>query len=161
MVAQLREPMQSMEPLIMPHMPPDDLFHAPGYRRGAEGAWEITQLGRDMEGEQQRILLAYALGYEKRRELAARHYRGERTVQAYLSGEISPWLTQPIRDRLKVWGISIQQGRKTRPVRVALERMAARAYDMLRRPQLYSESSRYEVANDLYLISGAWREAES
>jgi hypothetical protein len=54
------------------------------------------------------------------------------------------------------------KGRRVVEVKEALERLAARAHDMLIWPEHahYSWDDKSEVSTDLYLLSGAWRSDE-
>lgn len=151
-------PQQKLEPLLRPATPPTHKVLTYGYRRNSERQWEITDYGLDLAAITQRAVLSYALGYESRGQLAQRYAVSERQLQSWISGDGARWMTLPIRERLQANGISLRRGNRTAQVRAALERLGARAADMLIFPHNYCAEDREQVADDLYLLSGAWRE---
>ena len=150
-----------------PATPPYTQHVTYGYRHNKRGEWTLTDYGREHAAVAQRILLRYALDYETRSELARRYSLSERNIQDIINGDRSHWFTSPIRARLLAHGIGDSRMRRSPKgcrvveVRLALERLAARAWDMLIWPEHYSADMKDEVATDLYLLSGAWREDES
>lgn len=158
-------PQRRLEPLLPPALPTERTRHAQGYHRSRPArtrpqTWAVTLDGLEIAARVQRIVLSYALGYESRGQLARHYVLSERAIQDILNGRSYRWLTLPIRERLDANGISIKRRGRQVAVREALERLARKASLMLAQPQLHLESARQEVAEDLYLLSGAWWEAE-
>lgn len=124
--------------------------------------WQPTRHGLETAAMAQRVLLAYVLGFASRRQLSQRYYVSETQIQNWIKGTAHGWLTRPVRGRLLALGIGTASMRRSeaRPaeIRAALERLAAVATDALVWPEHYSEDQRSELALDLYLISGAWRD---
>lgn len=159
MVVQLAAPRS--RPPMWPAIPPEHVARVSGYRRGDNHEWEPTAHGLEVAAMAQRVVLAYALGYRSRAELAREVYLSETRVQYILRGVAHGWLTKPVRDRLAHYGLKVQR----RPsvavhadVRRVLEALAARASEMLVCPDRFGEAERERVSTDLYLLSGAWLE---
>jgi hypothetical protein len=166
MVARLKEPAPRLQMLMQPSTPPYTQHITYGYRHDKRGNWALTNYGREHAAVAQRILLRYALDYETRSELAERYSLSERNIQDIIGGDRSHWFTAPIRARLLANGIGSDRmvrspkGQRVVEVKLALERLAARAWNMLIWPEHYSADQKDEVATDLYLLSGAWRSDE-
>ena len=167
MVARLSEPVRRLEMLMRPPAPPKGAHVTYGYRHDKRGNWTLTDYGRAHAAVAQRILLRYALDVETRSELAKRYSLSERNVQDILSGDRSHWFTSPVRERLLANNIGnprmnrSPKGCRVVEVKQALQKLAARAWDMLIWPEHYSWDDKSEVSTDLYLLSGAWREDEA
>ena len=165
-VAQLRDPVRRLEMLIRPSTPAKGAHVTYGYRHDKAGNWTLTDYGQEHAAVAQRVLLRYALGYESRSELACRYGYADRNVQDIIAGDRSHWYTDPIRERLIANGIGnarmnrSPKGCRVVEVKLALERLAARAYDMLIWPGHYYADQISEVSTDLYLLSSVWREDE-
>ena len=167
MVARLSEPVRRLEMLMPPAAPPKGAHVTYGYRHDKRGNWTLTDYGQTHAAVAQRILLRYALHIETRSELARRYSLSDRNVQDILSGDRSHWFTSPVRARLLANGIGnprmnrSPKGCRVVEVKQALQQLAARASDMLLNPGYWSEAAIKEVATDLYLLSGAWRDDEA
>jgi hypothetical protein len=166
MVAQMKAPARRLEMLMQPSAPPRDGHVTYGFRHDKQGNWTLTGYGQDAAAVAQRILMRYALHYETRSELARRYGFSERNVQDIISGNRSHWYTDPIRARLLANGVGnprmnrSAKGGRVIEVKQALERLAARAHDMVIWPERFSWDQKSDVATDLFLLSGAWREDE-
>jgi hypothetical protein len=166
MVSRLTEPVRRLEMLMPPATPPHTDHITYGYRHDKGGNWTMTDYGRDHAAVTQRILLRYALGYETRAELARRYSLSERNIQDILAGDRSHWFTAPIRERLMAHGIGnarmnrSPKGSRVVEVKQAIERLAGFATDMLVNRGRWTDAEIQEVATDLFLLSGAWREDE-
>ncbi len=137
--------------------------NAGGFRRTLNRKdWQLTPGGAAMAGVAQRMLLRYVLLGETRTEIAQRYGYSDRQVQSIVGGINYGYLTRPIRSRLLWHGIGNlrmnKEPARASQIRRALERLAAQAVDLIRWPEHYSEDARYTLANDLWLLSGGWRE---
>ena len=162
-----REVATSLPVLIEP-TPPTETHkgRVAGFRRCDDRVeWELSPEYVRVVGMEQRILARYVLGYDSRATLCRRYGYSERQVQSVIRGETYKWLTQPVRDRFVALGIcgpnAARSFARDAAVKAALEKLAARAWDVLCRPARYTPSEIMEVSTDLYLISGAWREDEA
>jgi hypothetical protein len=158
-------PTDHLEPLIVPRAPDYPLVpRAEGFKLSrSEWAFDLTPNGRYHAAICQRMLAIYALGFENRAALSQRYGYSARHVQSVLSGQTYQWLTRPVRARLEAHGLvagRMDRRIRTETVRRALERLAVLAADMLRDWSMYTNDQRQEVATDLWLISGAWRDQE-
>lgn len=166
MAVQRQAPIAGLPWLIAPEAPKTALRgpRVGGFTRGWGGVYTLNVVGESHAGIAQRILLRYVLGYEDRKALGVRYGYSSRFIQGIITGEHFRFLTLPVRRRLLANGIgSITMNRsehRSAEVRAALEKLAARAYDMVLCPDHYTWDQRSEVSTDLYLLSGAWREDE-
>lgn len=163
MVAQMRQVTTPW--LMVPTTPPDDFQgRVNGFVRQPDGSWALSGSATDLVADVQRILLSYVLGYEDRAELADRYALSERSIQSIITGQSHRFLTLPIRQRLLANCIGdLRMNRspqRSNEVRRALERLAVHAANIIDRPQAFTAEFRQQVAADLYLLSGAWREQE-
>lgn len=167
MVAHLIAPAASLPWLIEPSTPPEDhKGRAVGFRRTAQNDWMISETYQGEIAVAQRMLARYALGYDSRAELGQRYGFSPRHVQSVITGQTYYWFTRPVRLRLLKLGIGNARmnrdevGQRKAQVRVAFERLAVLAADMLANWATYTNDQRAEVARDLWLLSGAWREEQ-
>ena len=156
---------QPLPALIAPTPPPRDCRdRVAGFTRTRGTTdWTLSPEYAGHVGVVQRMLASYALGYQSRAQIALKYGYSERQVQSILTGSTLGALTRPVRDRLVALGVCNERGHRSfkrdQEVRAALERVAVLAADMLRDWSMYTNDQRQEVATDLYLLSGAWREA--
>lgn len=165
MVAQLRAPVIVLPWLLTPTPPPEShTGRAAGFRRGNDrNVWEFADEYRDIVGIAQRIVARYALGYEGRAALGQRYGYADRHVQAIITGQTYNWLTLPVRQRFLANGIgNLRMNRdhanRADQIRRAFESLSARAVEYMRWPEHYPYDVKQQVSDDLYLLSGAWRE---
>lgn len=160
MAVQLRAPTL---PLLMEPEPPSDCqINAYGFVHGDDGQWQLSPVGREYAAIAQRVLLLYVLQIRNRQEIAREFCMREETVQMIVGGRTAERLTAPLRRMLLAHGIGDEQMRRSsdRPLQIkaALERLAVQAANIIDRPQHFTAEHRQQVATDLYLLSGAWRE---
>lgn len=166
MVARLAEPVRVIEPLYRISMPPIEMHTVPGFARQEDNSWGLTDAGRGWAAMSQRILLSYVLRFENRAALSRRYYLSIKSVQDIVIGRAHGRFTAPLREHLLYLGIGNRtMHRDVAPVReaqirAALERLAVLSADMLRDWSMYTNDQRQQVATDLYLLSGAWRDQE-
>jgi hypothetical protein len=169
MVAQLFGPRPAtvvLPPIIEPPVPTYVYGQrVAGYRLDEDRkTYVLSPEYGDLIGTVQRIVARYALGYDRRPELSRRYQYSERQIQAIVCGFAYEWFTRPVRARLLALGIASETMRRD-PVRerqaqviAAYERLATKASEYMNWPHLYPYDVKQQVADDLYLLSGAWRE---
>ncbi len=167
MAVQLLAPANTLPWLLPPQMPPAHQMNVYGYRLKTDGSHVITPVGERQGPIAQRVLAASMLRLMSREQIAETYGLCVRQVQEIVTGNANSYLTAPVRERLHRMGIGDPDARgyrgtqqeRTQQVREALARLAVLAADMLRDWSMYTNDQRQEVATDLYLLSGAWREA--
>lgn len=168
MVAQLREPITGLGWLLPPQEPPQHAVNAYGWRLNTDGSHRLTEVGERQGPIAQRVLAASMLRLMSREQIAEHYGICVRQVQEIVTGNANGYLTAPVRERLHSLGIGDPDARgyrgtrqeRTQQVRAAMERLSAQAVEYLRWPHLYTYDEKEQVASDLYLISGAWREEQ-
>jgi len=166
MVAQLREPVQTLPWLMTPDVPPAEMIARVGGRQGftraTDGTFTVSAVGHHIGPIAQRIVLSYALRFQTREQLAERWTLSVRHVGSVIAGDAHHWFTAPVRRWLISQGIGDERMQRDalhgrlEQVNAALTRIAAEASVMLRPPVPLSQTAQARVTLDLYLISGAW-----
>lgn len=168
MVAQLKPPIKTLPWLLPPELP-DREERRPGgilgFRRDDTGCYALSRSGEEAGPVAQRILLRYALGYETRAQLACRYSMSERHVQGIICGDALQRFTTPLRRVLTEHGIAGWRAnraeRRAERVNAAVMRLAMQAAAILRNPAATPIETAQNVATNLWLLTGAWREDEA
>lgn len=166
MVAQLQEPAAFEDWLLPPQLPPRHTINAYGFLLQTDGTHVVSARGMTDGPIGQRIVAASMLRLETREQLAERYGMSIRQIQEIVTGTARAYLTAPVRERLHRLGIGGTESRAYKgqmvirlvEIRDAHQRLAVLSADMLRDWSSYTNDQRAEVARDLWLLSGAWRE---
>lgn len=170
MVAQLRESVRRLSFLLPPDLPPADMMMRQGgligFKRATDGTFTVSPTGEMMGVAAQRIVLAYALRFETREQLAERWNLSVRHVQAIVAGDALHWFTAPVRRWLREHAIGderlcrgLSRGRLEQ-INAAFRGVAAEAAAVLQAPGRKSQQTVDNARTNLWLLSGAWRENE-
>ena len=155
---------QALAPVIWPSPPTTERGHPDGFRRDTHGELVLTESGAAQAAIAQRIVLRYAIMMESHDEMTARYGYSLRQIKQIATGRAWSHLTRPVRLRLTAMGLGNHRARRTPAGRAhfkaVMQGVAARAVEYMRWPHLYYPDEIEEVANDLYLLSGAWQEQE-
>lgn len=154
----------ALAPLIMPTPPVNERGHPGGFCRDSSGALVLADGALYQAAIAQRIVMRFAVLLESHAEISARYGYSIRQIKQIATGRAWSALTRPVRLRLTALGLGDYQLRRTpagrERLKAVMQRLAAEAANIIDGPHHFEAEYRQQVATDLFLLSGAWREEQ-